>query len=108
MSDFFLLISEKLSMEQEIAKSFLRSFQLSPEEIAALREANITEAFFTSLDRVQTIHSNCRILLQSGHQTSALDIMDQMALYQVIVLFIIKKKNNYLLSFRFHLPACFP
>lgn len=74
--------SEKLSMEQEIAKSFLRSFQLSAEEIAALRESNITESFFSALDRVQTIHNNCRVLLQSGHQTSALDIMDQMALYQ--------------------------
>lgn len=70
-------------MQQEVAKSFLRSFQLTPVELSALREANITEDFFSALERVQMIHTNCRTLMQSGHQTSALDIMDQMAMYQV-------------------------
>lgn len=74
--------SQKLSMQQEVATSFLRSFQLTPIELAALRESNITEDFFAALERVQTIHSNCRTLMQSGHQTSALDIMEQMAMYQ--------------------------
>lgn len=75
--------SQKLTMQQEVAKSFLRSFQLTPVELSALREANITEDFFSALERVQMIHTNCRTLMQSGHQTSALDIMDQMAMYQV-------------------------
>ncbi|XP_054276393.1 conserved oligomeric Golgi complex subunit 6-like [Macrosteles quadrilineatus] len=73
---------QKLTMQQEVAQSFLKSFQLTPAELSALREANITEEFFAALDRVQTIHANCRTLMQSGHQTSALDIMDQMAMYQ--------------------------
>ncbi|KAG8297636.1 Golgi transport complex subunit 6 [Homalodisca vitripennis] len=74
--------SQKLTMQQEVAKSFLKSFQLTQGELSALREASITEDFFAALERVQTIHTNCRTLMQSGHQTSALDIMDQMALYQ--------------------------
>lgn len=70
-----------------MADAFLRSFQLSPAEQAILhgssREAAITDEFFTVLDRVQNIHSNGRMLMQSGHQTAALEIMEQMALYQV-------------------------
>lgn len=77
-------------MQQEVAKSFLKSFQLTSAELSALREANITEDFFSALERVQTIHSNCRTLMQSGYQTSALDIMDQMAMYQVLILFILE------------------
>lgn len=87
VTTLFCVTSDKLTMQQEVAKSFLKSFQLSAAELSALREANLTEDFFTALNRVQTIHSNCRTLMQSGHQTCALDIMDQMAMYQVICLF---------------------
>lgn len=75
-------------MEQEIATAFLHSFQLSPTELSSLRESNITEDFFSALERVQTIHGNCRNLMQSGYQTSALHIMEQMAMYQVTSLCI--------------------
>lgn len=78
--------SQKLCLQQEVAGAFLQSFQLSPAEQAVLRgasrEAAITEEFFRVLDRVQSIHSNGRMLMQSGHQTAALEIMEQMALYQ--------------------------
>jgi hypothetical protein len=74
-------------MQEEVAGAFLRSFQLSSAEQAILhgssREAAITDEFFTVLGRVQSIHSNGRMLMQSGHQTAALEIMEQMALYQV-------------------------
>lgn len=70
-----------------MAAAFLSSFQLSSAEQAILRgssrEAAITDEFFTVLERVQSIHSNCRMLMQSGHQTAALEIMERMALYQV-------------------------
>ena len=59
----------------------------------ASREAAITEEFFRVLDRVQSIHSNGRMLMQSGHQTAALEIMEQMALYQVY-LFIYSMYNT--------------
>ena len=74
---------QKTCMEEGIANAFLKSFQLSKVELIALREANIKEDFFDVLERVQEIHKNCLSLMQCGHQTSALDIMDQMALYQV-------------------------
>ena len=67
--------------------AFLSSFQLSLGEQTILRgssrEAAITDEFFRVLERVESIHSNCRMLMQSGHQTAALEIMEQMALYQV-------------------------
>nr|CAD7260559.1 unnamed protein product [Timema shepardi] len=78
--------SEKLTLQQEVAGAFLRSFQLSPSEQTTLRggsrDTPITSQFFIALERVQSIHTNCRTLMQSGHQTAALDIMEQMALYQ--------------------------
>ncbi|XP_014218909.1 conserved oligomeric Golgi complex subunit 6 [Copidosoma floridanum] len=78
--------SEKLSMQKEIALAFIRTFQLTPDEVAVLhgntREASITEEFFVVLSKVQEIHNNCRLLMQSGHQTLALDIMHRMTLLQ--------------------------
>jgi len=74
-------------MEQEVANAFLKRFQLSPAEVAALhgtsRDGPITPAFFTALQHVQSIHADCRTLMQSGFQTAALDIMEQMSLNQV-------------------------
>jgi hypothetical protein len=79
--------SQKLCMQQDVVAAFLASFQLSLAEQAILRgssrEAAVTDEFFRVLERVQNIHSNCRMLMQSGHQTAALEIMEQMALYQV-------------------------
>ncbi|XP_046828194.1 conserved oligomeric Golgi complex subunit 6 isoform X1 [Vespa crabro] len=78
--------SQILSMQQEVASAFIKSFQLSQSEITSLhgshRESPITEEFFIILNRVQEIHSNCRILMQSGYQTLALDIMQRMTLLQ--------------------------
>jgi hypothetical protein len=74
-------------MQLHVADAFLASFQLSSAEQAILHssshEAAITDEFFTVLERAQSIHSNGRMLMQSGHQTAALEIMEQMALYQV-------------------------
>ena len=54
---FFLLSSKKLSMQQEVANSFINSFELSSSEMAVLhgpsRESPITEEFFTVVNRVQ-------------------------------------------------------
>jgi hypothetical protein len=70
-----------------VVAAFLSSFQLSFAEQAILhgssREGVITDEFFRVLERVQSIHSSCRMLMHSGHQTAALEIMEQMALYQV-------------------------
>lgn len=74
-------------MEQEVASAFLECYQLSPAELSVLhgttRDTPITPAFFTALQHAQAIHTDCRILMQSGFQSVALDIMEQMSLYQV-------------------------
>jgi conserved oligomeric Golgi complex subunit 6 len=79
--------SNKLQVQQQIASAFLERFQLSIEEHQILygikRDAPITAEFFKILDRVQAIHSDCKILMQSdGMQTAALDIMEEMTLHQ--------------------------
>ncbi|XP_057652792.1 conserved oligomeric Golgi complex subunit 6 [Diorhabda carinulata] len=71
--------------QQKIVDAFLGSFQLSPEHVKILqsnKELLLTPEIFTVLDRVQEIHNNCKMLMQSGLQTLALDIMEQMTLYQ--------------------------
>ncbi|XP_055531100.1 conserved oligomeric Golgi complex subunit 6 [Wyeomyia smithii] len=78
--------NDKLQLQQKIASGFLSRFQLSVTEhqtlYGATRDEPITGEFFTVLDRVQTIHSDCKTLLQSGYQTAALDIMEEMTLHQ--------------------------
>jgi hypothetical protein len=80
--------SEKNDMQQQITSAFLNSFQLTPDELVALhgnkqkRDAPLTNEIFSALDHIQKIHSDCKILMQSGHQTLALDIMEQMTLHQ--------------------------
>uniref|UniRef100_A0A182LWZ2 Conserved oligomeric Golgi complex subunit 6 n=1 Tax=Anopheles culicifacies TaxID=139723 RepID=A0A182LWZ2_9DIPT len=76
----------KLQIQQKIASGFLSRFQLSVTEHQMLygtkRDAPITAEFFQVLDRVQRIHTDCRTLMQSGYQTVALDIMEEMTLHQ--------------------------
>lgn len=81
----------RLQLHQQVAGAFLHRFQLTLDEhqqlygTGAARDgapAPITAAFFTVLARVQAIHGECRVLLQSGYQTAALDIMEEMTLHQ--------------------------
>lgn len=78
--------SKKLEARQEITSAFLTQFRLSVEEHQHLygtpRDAPITNHFFAVLERIQSIHAECRILLQSNCQTAALDIMEEMTLHQ--------------------------
>lgn len=78
--------ANKLQINQQIAGAFLHRFQLSPIEHQQLydsaRDRPITMDCFTTLSRVQAIHSDCRVLLQSGYQTAALDIMEDMTLHE--------------------------
>lgn len=81
-------------MQFAVISAFLEKFQLTPDELIALhgnksrKDFPVTLEIFTALERVQKIHNDCKILMQSGHQTLALDIMEQMTLHQV---FFIKK-----------------
>lgn len=75
-------------IQQVIVKAFLKTFQLTPDEILILhgnkqnRNSPITKEIFSVLDKVHNIHENCKLLMQTGHQTLALDIMEQMTLHQ--------------------------
>ncbi|CAL5359339.1 unnamed protein product [Camellia sinensis] len=71
---------EITTQRQEIVSCFLRDYQLSNEEINALREAELNENFFKALSHVQEIHTNCKVLLRTHHQ--GLELMDMMAVYQ--------------------------
>lgn len=79
--------SNKLLFQSDVSKVFLKRFQLNEVEHKMLygkeKDANtVTQEFFTVLDRINGIHADCKVLLQSGYQTVALDIMEEMALHQ--------------------------
>lgn len=82
--------SAKIGMQQKVVSAVIEKFQLSPDELTSLhgktRDGPVTQELFTVLDRVHQIHSDCRILIQSGHQTVALDIMEQMTMHQEVAL----------------------
>jgi hypothetical protein len=73
---------ETTNQRQEIISNFLHNYQLSPEEVNALREEDLNENFFKALARVQEIHANCKVLLRTHHQRAGLELMDMMAVYQ--------------------------
>ncbi|KAF3586757.1 hypothetical protein F2Q69_00028724 [Brassica cretica] len=73
---------EVTTQRQEIVGCFLRDYQLSNEEIKALREDELDESFFQALSHVQEIHSNCKLLLRTHHQRAGLELMGVMAMYQ--------------------------
>lgn len=73
---------EATQRRQELVTNFLHNFQLSPEEINALREDDLDERFFQALTRVQEIHANCKVLLRTHHQRAGLELMDVMAMHQ--------------------------
>ncbi|KAL8521462.1 hypothetical protein ACS0TY_011832 [Phlomoides rotata] len=73
---------ENTTQRQEIASCFLRDYQLSNDEINALREEDLSENFFKALAHVHEIHANCKVLLRTHHQRAGLELMDMMAVYQ--------------------------
>lgn len=73
----------KIEERKKMLETFLVDYQLTDEEISALRtDDQITENFFSALARVQEIHGNCRQLLRTHHQRAGLELMDVMASYQ--------------------------
>lgn len=82
--------SVKNEIQTKIASTYLEKLQLNPDDLLVLhgnklkKDFTVTNEVFAALDKVQKIHSDCKILMQSGHQTLALDIMEQMTLHQVI------------------------
>ena len=77
--------SNNLAMEEEVVSRTIIALQLSATELTQLRgpsDQPVTAQFFAALEKAQRIHQQCKQLLQSGHQTSIFEVMEQMALYQ--------------------------
>ncbi|KAF5304114.1 hypothetical protein FQA39_LY01899 [Lamprigera yunnana] len=78
----------KNEMQQKITSAFINKFVLTQEELVILhgnkqkRDLSVFPELFVVLDKVQQIHNDCKVLMQSGHQTFALDVMEQMTLHQ--------------------------
>ncbi|KAB5574564.1 hypothetical protein DKX38_001758 [Salix brachista] len=70
---------EITSQRQDVVSSFLRDYQLSNQEINALRDEDLNDNFFKALSHVQQIHANCKVLLRTHHQRAGLELMDMMA-----------------------------
>lgn len=73
---------EITTQRQDIVSCFLRDYQLSNQEINALRDEDLDDNFFKALSHVQQIHANCKVLLRTHHQRAGLELMDMMAVYQ--------------------------
>ncbi|CAB0006886.1 unnamed protein product [Nesidiocoris tenuis] len=74
--------NNKLAMKEQVAKAFLKTFQLSETEVQILRAGEVSVEFFDVLERVAKIHKDSNTLVTSGGQTLALEIMEQMSIYQ--------------------------
>ncbi|XP_072394400.1 conserved oligomeric Golgi complex subunit 6 [Diabrotica undecimpunctata] len=76
---------ERSINQQKIVNVLLERFQLSSEQLYIIqgnKEFLLTPEIFNVLDKIQDIRNDCKILMQSGLQTLALDIMEQMTTYQ--------------------------
>lgn len=65
-------------------EAFLEAYQLSPEDLRALRDQPVGDTFFRALERISAIHSNCRALLRTEHQRAGLELMDAMSKHQEV------------------------
>lgn len=76
----------KLQVHHDVAVAFLNHFQLSQTDHQLLygttRDEKITKDFFRVLEHVQSIHNECRLLIQNGFESLAMDIMEEMAMHQ--------------------------
>jgi len=79
--------SKTLAMQEVVATQFREKFILTNQEVEILQQRpdqqhKINQQFFDVLDKVQTIHRDCKVLLAAGHQTTALGVMEAMSGYQ--------------------------
>jgi hypothetical protein len=74
-------LQEVKEKEQQV-NTFLKRFQLTPEEKACLK-GDISADFFTTLAKVHNIHKNCKELLNVNHQQAGIEIMEEMYMYQL-------------------------
>jgi hypothetical protein len=51
-------------------------------QVSALREGDVSDAFFAALEHVRDIHQSCKTLLRTHNQRAGLELMDVMAMHQ--------------------------
>lgn len=77
-------------MQEDVAEAFVRTFQLTPEEVAIIkgstREAPITQEFFTVLEKTMKIRNNTKYLLQVCPRCFQEQISNSLAGLQVVKL----------------------
>lgn len=77
--------ARRLDVQRQVSLAFLGAFQLTPEELQALRggrDQTIDERFFAALSRARRIHEDCKLLLRSHRGTAGLQMMEAMASHQ--------------------------
>ncbi|CAN7992786.1 unnamed protein product [Ixodes hexagonus] len=75
--------AQKLDERQALAGAFLHAFQLSPEELQALRSGSPgDERFFDALARAGRIHADCKLLLRTSQAAAGLQLMEAMAAHR--------------------------
>ncbi|CAG0912970.1 unnamed protein product [Notodromas monacha] len=77
---------ERIDVHKALSDGFCRTFFLTAEEKKLLSNARdsggISSEFFDALDRAKDVHRNSQVLLQTGQQKAALEIRENMALFQ--------------------------
>jgi hypothetical protein len=72
----------------ELVSAFLGKFQLSGEQLHTLREAPVEEEggdhFFDALQRVHAVREECKLLLNSQHQSVGVELLNAMAEHQEV------------------------
>ena len=79
--------SRDLEMQSRVVSAFLDKFQLTPDEREAISGSYRTQTnavddqFFTAMQRVRTIHEDCKVLLRTSQQRAGLEVMESMAMH---------------------------
>lgn len=68
--------------KDDIVKRFQQDYQLDATVAETITAGDVDEAFFEALQRVHTVHENCRSLLHTHHQRAGLELLDSMSSYE--------------------------
>ena len=69
--------------KDDIVKRFQQDYQLDATVAETITSGGeVDEAFFEALQRVHTVHENCRSLLHTHHLRAGLELLDSMSSYE--------------------------
>lgn len=79
---------ERLDVQKTLSNAFAKTFYLTQDEKKLLGGSGkdapgVCPEFFDALDRAKAIHASSQLLLSTGQQKAALEIRENMALFQV-------------------------